>query len=108
MGVAGQPFVMRIHNDAGFIVLPHTHVEDENIAVVKGIWSLGMGNEFSSSGLSSATVGDYLCQAVAPLLQYPSFFCQPGENAVHRHIAIGLGMVASAGFGAAAVQTLHA
>jgi uncharacterized protein (DUF1330 family) len=27
---------------------------------------------------------------------------------VHRHITIGLGMVASAAFGAAAVQTLHA
>jgi hypothetical protein len=60
MGVAGQPFVIRIHNDAGFIVLPHTHVEDENIVVVKGIWSLGMGNEFSSAGLESVTVGDYL------------------------------------------------
>jgi hypothetical protein len=60
MGVAGQPFVIRIHNDAGFIVLPHTHVEDENIVVVKGIWSLGMGNEFNSGGLESVTVGDYL------------------------------------------------
>ena len=27
---------------------------------------------------------------------------------MHRHITIGLGMVASAAFGAAAVQTLHA
>jgi hypothetical protein len=46
MDLAGQPFVIRIRNDAGFIVLPHTHAEDENIVVVKGIWSLGMGNEF--------------------------------------------------------------
>ena len=60
MDLAGQPFVIRIHNDAGCIVLPHTHVEDENIVVVKGIWSLGMGNEFNSSGLESVTVGDYL------------------------------------------------
>ena len=41
MNLAGQAFVIRIHNDAGFIVLPPTHVEDENIVVVKGIWSLG-------------------------------------------------------------------
>ena len=60
MGVAGQPFVIRIHNDAGYIVLPHTHVEDENIVVVKGIWSLGIGNEFNSAGLESVTIGDYL------------------------------------------------
>jgi hypothetical protein len=60
MGIPGQPFVIRIHNDAGFIVLPHTHVEDENIVVAKGIWSLGMGSEFSSSDLDSVTVGDYL------------------------------------------------
>jgi hypothetical protein len=40
--------------------LPHTHVEDENIVVVKGIWSLGMGSQFSSSDLDTATVGDYL------------------------------------------------
>jgi hypothetical protein len=60
MNIAGQPFVIRIHNDGGFVVLPHTHVEDENIVVVKGIWSLGMGGQFSSSGLSSVTVGDYL------------------------------------------------
>ena len=51
MGIPGQPFVIRIHNDAGYIVLPHTHVEDENIVVVKGIWSLGMGSQFSSSDL---------------------------------------------------------
>jgi hypothetical protein len=59
-GIPGQSFVIRIHNDAGFIVLPHTHVEDENIVVVKGIWSLGMGSQFSSSDLDTATVGDYL------------------------------------------------
>jgi len=60
MGIPGQPFVIRIHNEAGYIVLPHTHVEDENIVVVKGIWLLGTGSQFSSSGLESVTVGDYL------------------------------------------------
>ena len=60
MGIPGQPFVIRIHNDAGYIVLPHTHVEDENIVVVKGIWLLGMGSQFSSSDIDTVTVGDYL------------------------------------------------
>jgi hypothetical protein len=60
MGIPGQPFVIRIHNDAGYIVLPHTHVEDENIVVVNGIRSLWMGSQFSSSDLDTITVGDYL------------------------------------------------
>ena len=43
------PFVFRIHQDAGYITLPHTHPIDENITVVKGSWSLGMGRRFNRS-----------------------------------------------------------
>lgn len=32
----GAQYVIRMYNDAGFIVLPHWHPEDENITVVKG------------------------------------------------------------------------
>jgi hypothetical protein len=39
----GLPFVIRIHHDAGYVVFPHTHPEDENITVLKGTWALGMG-----------------------------------------------------------------
>ena len=42
------------------------------------------------------------------LLQLRLVLRQPGVNAVHRYIIVGLAMVASAGLGAAAVQTLHA
>jgi Domain of unknown function (DUF1330) len=35
-------------------------------------------------------------------------FRKTGENTVNRHFTVGLAMVASAAFGAAAVQTLHA
>jgi hypothetical protein len=31
----GAPFVIRIHNDAGYIVFPHTHPMDENITLCK-------------------------------------------------------------------------
>jgi class 3 adenylate cyclase/predicted ATPase len=41
LDLAGQPFVIRIHNDPGFIVLPHTHVEDENIVVCEGDFVAG-------------------------------------------------------------------
>lgn len=55
----GEPFVIRIHNDAGYIVLPHTHLIDENITVVQGSWSVGMGRRFSRSGLKPMELGSY-------------------------------------------------
>ena len=42
------------------------------------------------------------------MLQCLSIFDESGEDIVHRHITIGLAMIASAALGAAAVQTLHA
>jgi len=48
---AGAPFVIRIHAEAGYIIMPHTHPEDENIVVVKGSWALGMGDRFSRGTL---------------------------------------------------------
>jgi hypothetical protein len=57
--VPGMPFVIRIHNDAGYIVLPHTHPEDEHIVVVKGNWSLAMGARFSRAALEPLEVGSY-------------------------------------------------
>jgi hypothetical protein len=38
----GEPFVFRIHQDAGYMTLPHVHPIDENITVVKGTCSLGI------------------------------------------------------------------
>ncbi len=56
---AGVPFVIRIHAEAGYIIMPHTHPEDENIVVVKGSWALGMGNRFNRNTLEPMEVGDY-------------------------------------------------
>lgn len=55
----GSAFVIRIHNDAGYIVLPHVHPIDENITVVKGSWSLGMGERFSRSALQPLELGAF-------------------------------------------------
>ena len=55
----GEPFVMRIHNDAGYVVLPHTHPIDENIVVVHGVWALGTGRQFDRSALESLELGAY-------------------------------------------------
>ena len=56
---AGAPYVIRIHNDAGYVVLPHVHPEDENLTVVKGSWSLGMGPHFSRSALEPLELGAF-------------------------------------------------
>jgi hypothetical protein len=55
----GEPFVIRIHNDAGYVVLPHTHPIDEHIVVVQGSWSLGMGRRFDRSALEPLELGAY-------------------------------------------------
>jgi hypothetical protein len=56
---SGSPYVIRIHNDAGYVVLPHVHPEDENITVVQGSWSLGMGNRFIRSALEPLELGAF-------------------------------------------------
>ena len=53
------PFVIRIHADAGYIILPHTHEVDENIVVVQGVWALGMGSRFDRSALEQLDVGAF-------------------------------------------------
>lgn len=49
--IAGAPFVVRIHAEPSYIIMPHTHEVDENIVVVKGSWALGM--EIASSEMLS-------------------------------------------------------
>jgi hypothetical protein len=56
---AGEIYVIRIHSEAGYIVMPHFHPEDEHIVVVKGSWALGMGERFSPEKLETMDVGTY-------------------------------------------------
>jgi hypothetical protein len=55
----GEPFVLRIHQDAGYIVFPHTHPIDENLTIVKGTWALGMGRHFDRSALTLMELGSF-------------------------------------------------
>lgn len=55
----GAPFVIRIHAEAGYVIMPHTHEVDENIVVLKGSWALGMGTHFNRDALEPMEVGDY-------------------------------------------------
>src|SRR6267143_1240071 len=56
---SGEPFVIRIHAEAGYIIMPHTHLIDENIVVVKGSWALGMGGRFNGQALEPMEVGAF-------------------------------------------------
>jgi hypothetical protein len=56
---SGAPFVIRIHAEAGYIIMPHTHPIDENIVVVKGTWAVGMGDRFNRQALEPMEVGTY-------------------------------------------------
>ncbi len=57
MDKPGQPFVIRIHHDAGYVVLPHTHPQDENITVLTGSWALGMGSRVNLAALEPMEQG---------------------------------------------------
>src|SRR5450432_3507244 len=57
MDTPGQPFVIRIHHDAGYVVLPYTHPEDENITVLTGSWALGMGSRINMAELTPMEQG---------------------------------------------------
>lgn len=56
---SGALYVIRIHAEAGYIIMPHTHPEDENIVVVKGSWALGMGERFNQQALEPMEFGTY-------------------------------------------------
>ena len=63
--VSGDPtkpgviYVIRIHSEAGYIVMPHVHPEDEHIVVLIGMWALGMGERFDPRTLEEMEAGSY-------------------------------------------------
>lgn len=56
---SGALYVLRIHAEAGYVIMPHTHPEDENIVVVQGSWALGMGDRFNRQALEPMELGAY-------------------------------------------------
>jgi hypothetical protein len=56
---SGALYVLRLHREAGYIIMPHTHPEDENIVVVQGSWALGMGDRYNQQALEPMEVGAY-------------------------------------------------
>ncbi len=57
--VAGQPFVMRIHELPGARVPPHSHPVDEHITVVQGTWYFAVGAAAGQDAPQELKAGGY-------------------------------------------------
>ncbi len=57
-GTAG-PFTVRLKLPAGYRISPHWHPTDENVTVISGTFSLGMGDKFDRASTTTLTAGGY-------------------------------------------------
>jgi hypothetical protein len=57
-GAAG-PFVVRLKMPAGYKIAPHWHPTDENVTVISGTFSLGMGEKFDKATMKDLPAGGY-------------------------------------------------
>jgi len=67
------PFVIRAQMPAGYRIAPHWHPTDENITVLSGTVSLGMGEKFDQSAMKDVSSGGYF---VAPAEMRHSFMAK--------------------------------
>jgi quercetin dioxygenase-like cupin family protein len=56
----GVPFVVRLRCTAGSIIPAHWHPTDENVTVLKGTFTAGMGDKFDASKLQLMNVGSFV------------------------------------------------
>ena len=57
-GAAG-PFTIRLKLPAGYRISPHWHPTDENVTVISGTFSLGMGEKFDQASLKTLPAGGF-------------------------------------------------
>lgn len=55
----GEVFAIRIHNDAGYLIMPHVHPMDEHVMVVQGTWRFAMGSRLERSSLKAIGPSDF-------------------------------------------------
>lgn len=53
------PFVVRVQFPRGYRVLAHGHPTDENVTVISGTVSLGMGEKFDEAAMEDVATGGY-------------------------------------------------
>jgi hypothetical protein len=75
----GEVFAIRIHNDAGYLVMPHVHPMDEHIVAVQGAWWFGMGSRFERSALKQVELGAF---TIGPK-NMPHFGWSKVESTIH-------------------------
>jgi anti-sigma factor ChrR (cupin superfamily) len=56
---AGVPFVIRAKFGDGYRVPPHWHPTDENIVVLSGSFSVGMGDKFDEGSMKALGTGGF-------------------------------------------------
>jgi hypothetical protein len=54
------PFVLRAALPAGYRIAPHWHPTDENLTVISGTFSLGMGDKFDEKAIHDLNAGGYV------------------------------------------------
>lgn len=55
----GVPFAIRLSCSDGYIAAPHWHPGDENIVVLKGTFSVGIGDQFDARRAQDIPTGGY-------------------------------------------------
>jgi quercetin dioxygenase-like cupin family protein len=58
-GKAGAPFVIRAKLPDGYKVPPHSHPTDENVTVVSGTFTIGVGDKWDDAKMTSLKAGGY-------------------------------------------------
>ena len=58
-GKAGVPFVIRAKMPDGYKVMPHYHPTDESITVLSGTFTVGMGDNWTDSSMTSLKTGEF-------------------------------------------------
>ena len=56
---ASGPYVIRLKLPAGYKIAPHWHPTDENVTVIAGAFSLGMGEKFDQASMKTLPAGGY-------------------------------------------------
>ena len=76
---AGKPFVIRAKLPDGYRVAPHFHPTDENVSVLSGTFSAGMGDTFNEGSMTALGPGGY---AKMPKMMH-HYAMAKGETIIH-------------------------
>ena len=79
--MAGKPFVIRAKLPDGYRVPPHWHPADENVVVLSGSFSAGVGDKFDEGSMMALAPGGY---AKMPKMMH-HYAMAKGETVIQVH-----------------------